>query len=519
MASPADAGASEENCNKNDSFIIEIPIELEPKLTIYRVPRKLRKLKEDAYTPNLISIGPFHHGKRELLAMERHKEKYYEQFCERIERSHADPERFIKTFINGIYRDVHESYAGIPEFDEKKFSEFHFQDMIRLDACFIIELFLKNDEGKNDEGKNHKGKNVKEKEDYILSTAWLKKAIQLDLLLLENQLPYFLLEKLFQFAEPKYKKRESVVYSNREECCISCPCFKRTFCFSSNPDRPTDVPPETPDSENEFLLLACDFFKDFCTRPDNIDHEILKKIKESDKKNQSDEMTKGSDQKMEKIKHFTDLVRLFRLPSNFQKERFQPRVDHLYSATELDKAGVNFVVNDKARLAEVKLHVPCFSFFHVPSFSFYPFFPFRMELPAVMLDDATELLFRNMIALEQCLYSGEAYICNYVSLMSQLIHTEQDADFLVEKKIIKNLSGHGVADLFSRLGNETSVSYFYYADDCDKLNEYHDKWLNRTLTKAKKVYFNDLWKGSSTVVGVFILLFTITQSVKNIFLS
>ncbi|KAL5537902.1 hypothetical protein UlMin_045768 [Ulmus minor] len=475
MASPADAGASEENCNKNDSFIIEIPIELEPKLTIYRVPRKLRKLKEDAYTPNLISIGPFHHGKRELLAMERHKEKYYEQFCERIERSHADPERFIKTFINGIYRDVHESYAGIPEFDEKKFSEFHFQDMIRLDACFIIELFLKNHEGKNDEGKNHKGKNVKEKEDYILSTAWLKKAIQLDLLLLENQLPYFLLEKLFQFAEPKYKKRESVVYSNREECNISCPLLQ------ANPDSPSDeIPGGTPDYENGFLLLARDFFEDFCTRSEQLDDEILEEMKKSD-------------EEKKEIKHFTDLVR---------------KVDHLYSATELDKAGVNFVVNDKARLADVKLHGPSFSFF-----------PLRMELPAVMLDDATELLFRNMIALEQCLYSGEAYICNYVSLMSQLINTEQDADFLVEKKIIKNLIGHGVTDLFSRLGNETSVSYFYYAHDCNTLNKYHDKWLNRTLTKAKKVYFNDLWNGSSTIVGVFILLFTITESVKNLFLS
>ena len=40
---------------------------------IYEVPRTIRDLKKDAYTPKVISIGPFHHGNVRLQNMERRK--------------------------------------------------------------------------------------------------------------------------------------------------------------------------------------------------------------------------------------------------------------------------------------------------------------------------------------------------------------------------------------------------------------------------------------------------------------
>ncbi|KAL7164291.1 hypothetical protein ACSBR2_040245 [Camellia fascicularis] len=40
---------------------------------ICRVPRKLRQLKEAAYTPQMVSIGPLHHGETHLKGMEEQK--------------------------------------------------------------------------------------------------------------------------------------------------------------------------------------------------------------------------------------------------------------------------------------------------------------------------------------------------------------------------------------------------------------------------------------------------------------
>jgi len=50
------------------------------KCSIYRVPKRLRDSKEYAYTPQLVSIGPIHHGKEELKEMEEHKNLYLQEF-------------------------------------------------------------------------------------------------------------------------------------------------------------------------------------------------------------------------------------------------------------------------------------------------------------------------------------------------------------------------------------------------------------------------------------------------------
>ncbi len=77
-----------------DEFIVEFPdaldeiinlevplvLDMEPdkreECCIYTVPHLIRKVNDDAYTPNLISIGPFHHDKGNLRNMENLKKRY-----------------------------------------------------------------------------------------------------------------------------------------------------------------------------------------------------------------------------------------------------------------------------------------------------------------------------------------------------------------------------------------------------------------------------------------------------------
>ena len=49
---------------------------------IYRVPRVIRQLNEDAYTPQLVSIGPFHHGNEKVLKMGGHKQALRHGYAE-----------------------------------------------------------------------------------------------------------------------------------------------------------------------------------------------------------------------------------------------------------------------------------------------------------------------------------------------------------------------------------------------------------------------------------------------------
>jgi len=42
---------------------------------IYRVPACIKDLNPRAYRPQLVSLGPYHHGNAELLPMEEHKRR------------------------------------------------------------------------------------------------------------------------------------------------------------------------------------------------------------------------------------------------------------------------------------------------------------------------------------------------------------------------------------------------------------------------------------------------------------
>ncbi|XP_052290550.1 UPF0481 protein At3g47200-like [Citrus sinensis] len=51
--------------------------------SIYRVPEATRCSHPSHFTPRMVSIGPFHHGKEELKAMEEHKKRYLKCFLQR----------------------------------------------------------------------------------------------------------------------------------------------------------------------------------------------------------------------------------------------------------------------------------------------------------------------------------------------------------------------------------------------------------------------------------------------------
>ncbi|KAL9428073.1 hypothetical protein AB3S75_030128 [Citrus x aurantiifolia] len=57
---------------------------------IYRVPGPLRKIKEEGYTPKLISIGPFHHDKDELANMEKQKIRYKREFVKESDEGNCN---------------------------------------------------------------------------------------------------------------------------------------------------------------------------------------------------------------------------------------------------------------------------------------------------------------------------------------------------------------------------------------------------------------------------------------------
>ncbi|XP_031271973.1 putative UPF0481 protein At3g02645 [Pistacia vera] len=164
---------------------IDIDKNLEPELDarrccIYRVPKYLRSVNEEAYTPQLISIGPLHHGKEELANMEKIKRQYVKSFVEQITIENRDK---ILNFIKDNEKNIRNCYAETSELGSIEYIM-----MILYDAIFIIELLLRDQLGFD-------------VSDLLLSTASAKASLCLDFQLLENQLPYFILEKICELAD------------------------------------------------------------------------------------------------------------------------------------------------------------------------------------------------------------------------------------------------------------------------------------------------------------------------------
>ncbi|XP_030458536.1 UPF0481 protein At3g47200-like [Syzygium oleosum] len=150
---------------------------------IFRVPQSLSEINEKAYRPHIVSIGPFHHGKPQYQMIQEHKRQFLSDLLLQAESRRV------------VLKDLFEAVAPMEEKIRESYSEtleFNGQDLIWmmvLDGCFIIELFCK------------VGRIVPaDPNDPLVTMAWILPSLMRDLLRLENQIPYFVLQKLFDLS-------------------------------------------------------------------------------------------------------------------------------------------------------------------------------------------------------------------------------------------------------------------------------------------------------------------------------
>ncbi|KAL1210388.1 hypothetical protein V5N11_006718 [Cardamine amara subsp. amara] len=157
--------------NEGDALVDSIKAKLDslsPLSThccIYKVPNKLRRLNPDSYKPRLISFGPFHRGKDELKAMEEHKYRTWEQ-------------------------DARSCYA-----EDVKLNSDEFVEMLVVDGSFLVELLLR----------SHYPQ-LRSEKDRIFEKPMMITDVCRDMILIENQLPFFVIKGLFLLLVVYYQQ-------------------------------------------------------------------------------------------------------------------------------------------------------------------------------------------------------------------------------------------------------------------------------------------------------------------------
>ncbi|KAJ0079961.1 hypothetical protein Patl1_22857 [Pistacia atlantica] len=285
---------------------------------IERVPAMLREVKDngDFYDPLVVSIGPYHSGNTRLELMERHKRTMALQFVDgdlKLLEELYQKVRCVAEAAKKCYTDQ----SSVAKFNKEEFSQ-----MMFLDACFILRFIYCLAKGEQEA--------LKMKSNMIA-------LVKRDLFLLENQIPFQVVNKLsVKFGDETEKK---AMLNN----------------FFTNI---RILPPQS--YEKKF---PCNLY-------------FWKKEEQHAK-----EKPGTSD---DEPAHLLDLVRadLFGKPVWSQKPTnwFSCR-----SVKELKEVGIHFRPSKTNKFADV---------------AFQPGYLAKLELPPIYIDDSTKSMLLNMVAYE-----------------------------------------------------------------------------------------------------------------------
>ncbi|CAI9786509.1 unnamed protein product [Fraxinus pennsylvanica] len=162
-------------------------------------------MNQNVYDPRIFAIGPFHHGEDHLCKMEQHKYMYLKLLLKRTNESTVD--KFVAA-VRSMEEKARNSYA-----EPLKFNQDEFVEILLLDGIFIIELlcsFYMVDDDEND---------------IILQRRTIGCQLYHDLLLFDNQMPFFVLDQLFNmtsrrqywFSNPLQLQEAGVVFQSARE--------------------------------------------------------------------------------------------------------------------------------------------------------------------------------------------------------------------------------------------------------------------------------------------------------------
>ncbi|XP_028789988.1 UPF0481 protein At3g47200-like [Neltuma alba] len=150
---------------------------------IFRVPTSLADVNGKAYQPRIVSIGPYHRAQPRFNMIQEHKWRYLGSLLSRTQAKGLGLEDCLKA-VALLESRARECYSETIPLNSHEFIE-----MMVLDGCFILELFRK------------VGRLVPfEPDDPLVTMSWILPFLYRDFLKLENQIPYFILERLYELS-------------------------------------------------------------------------------------------------------------------------------------------------------------------------------------------------------------------------------------------------------------------------------------------------------------------------------
>ncbi|KAK3409571.1 hypothetical protein EUGRSUZ_J01679 [Eucalyptus grandis] len=362
------------------------------KRSIYRVPACVTDLNRKAFQPQAVSFGPYHHGKNHLRTMEDHKHRALLHF---LRRSGKPLDPFLKS-LREVARDLEESYDTLDlEWKEGggDGEANRFLKVMITDGCFMLEILRSATQVVDDY----------EPDDPILYTHRMLSIMPYiwpDMLMLENQLPMLVLDRLVAIESDGKQDDEYV---------------------------------------NRLILNYCSTGK--------------------------------------------RTVRIGKC---------------LHSATELKEHGIQLKKSKTGSLTDIS------------------FAGGVLRLPEIVVEEATESMFLNLIAFERFHVGTGKEVTSYIYFMDYIITNECDVALLHSLGIVLNLLGSDkeTTELFPLLAKYTTIEpNSSLIAVCNEVSEYCNKPWNKWRANLIQTYFRSPWALLSLIGAIFLFALTIIQTV------
>uniref|UniRef100_A0A0E0MMD9 Uncharacterized protein n=1 Tax=Oryza punctata TaxID=4537 RepID=A0A0E0MMD9_ORYPU len=390
------------------------------KHSVHRVPAAVKDLHPHAYRPQVVSLGPFHHGDPRLLPMEPHKLRAVSRFVGRSGR----PVEMMRTA---------KLVAGGGMLDEASGGGYAYNDPVfgRHGALYMVPY------------------------------------VRRDMLIVENQLPLLLLQKLVAVETGKDSQdmllADSGVYMKKVD--VEYEVKKMVLRFISPSCK-------TPPAKEHRALHPLDLFRESLLSDQNQrprgDRGGGGGAGRDDRRHDDDEEANGG------------IIR---------------------SAAELYEAGIRFRRSPTASLHDVTFRRGV------------------LTLPFVVVDDSTEYTFLNLMAFERLHAGAGNDVTAYVFFMDNIIDTSRDVALLTSKGIIQNAVGSdkAVARLFNALSKDVALDAGGELDAVERaVNRYCRKPCHVWRANLVHTYFRSPWAFMSLAAAVFLLAMTVTQTVYTV---
>ncbi|XP_060192343.1 putative UPF0481 protein At3g02645 [Lycium barbarum] len=535
------------NCNTSNfdenRWVIQIRRTLDEELeedteipvSIFNVPKALLMSDQDSYVPQLVAIGPYHYWRSDIHDMERYKlaaAKRTQKQLQSLKFQHL-----VEQLIKFEHR-IRCSYHKYLNFNGETLAW-----MMAVDASFLIE-FLQIYAIK--EGKILT--RVSSRMSHLVDVAGRKSAhnaILRDLIMLENQIPLFLLRKMLEVQYSSLELSDNMLMS-----------VLMGFCKELSPFQMMDEFPKVCVTECSHLL---DFLYQFIVPKLDVTSEMTEddhdQIGASATQGENSNLVRTSShigrlinevwkilvkinrgplRLLKRIvfskpmkfllklpwKLFSNLpgIRLFIQPITylfFSQEKAEPNSENninkpplfeeiaIPSVTELCKSGVSFVATNSGIMS--------INFDHT-KMKFY--------LPRVSLDVNTEVILRNLVAYEACNASGPLVFTRYTELMNGIIDTEEDAMLLREKGIILNRlkSDKEVANLWNGMSRSLRLTKVPFIDKViEDVNGFYNGRLKIRIGKMMKHYVFGSWQFLTFLAAIMLLMLMTLQAFCSVY--